>query len=245
MRNLLIFMFLVAVFVLGNRSCNGLHFGFGGVSGKGPVQTETRTVRDFHAIDLDISGDVEVTIGENYAVEVSAQQNLLPLLKTELKDGALRIFCDDNINTSEGIKIRVTAPAFDKLSVGGSGTVRVLNALNTEKMDMSIGGSGDIYAPQSDFGSLSISIDGSGTVELGGKANKMKADISGSGDVKAKNLTVNALKVNISGSGTVTADVTTDLNATIAGSGDVFYSGTPSVESNVSGSGSVKKIQVQ
>jgi len=246
MRNLLIFMFLVAVFVLGKRSCDGNHFSFGGgVKGNGPVQTETRSVRDFHAIDLDIAGDVEVTIGENYSVEVSAQQNLLPLLKTELVDGALRISCDDNIKTSEGIKVKVTAPAFDKFSVGGSGTVRVMHAFNVEKMEMNIGGSGEIYAPQSEFGSLSISIGGSGTVELGGKANNMKADVSGSGDVKAKNMTINSLKVNIAGSGSVTADVTTDLDANIAGSGDVFYSGTPSVESSVSGSGSVKKIQVQ
>ncbi|MBC7774174.1 MAG: DUF2807 domain-containing protein, partial [Phycisphaerae bacterium] len=230
MRNLLIFMLLVAVFVLGKRSCHSNHFSFGGgVSGKGPVQTETRTASEFHAIDFDISGDVEVTVGENYSVEVAAQQNLLPLLKTEVKDGTLRIYSDENFNTSEEIKIRVTAPAFDQFSVSGSGTLRVLNALRAEKMEMNVAGSGDIFCPQSDFGSLSTSIAGSGSIELGGKANDMKSDIAGSGDVKAKGLTANSLKVSISGSGTVTADVTTDLRADISGSGDVFYSGTPSV----------------
>ncbi len=60
MRNLLIFMLLVAVFVLGNRSCNFGNFSFGGVSGEGPVQTETRTANDFHAIDFNISGSGDV-----------------------------------------------------------------------------------------------------------------------------------------------------------------------------------------
>lgn len=244
MRNLLIFMVLVAVFVLGNRACNGFHFNFGGKSGSGPVQNEGRTVRDFHAIDLQISGDVEVTVGETFSVEVSAQQNLLPILQTTVDDGTLRIFSDENFNTSEPIKIRVTAPSLDALAIGGSGTLRVLNALQNEKMDISVGGSGDVYCPQSDFGSLSTSISGSGTIQLGGKARDMRSDISGSGDVKAKGLTTNTLKVSISGSGTVSADVTTELRADISGSGDVFYSGSPATNTSVSGSGTVKKVDV-
>jgi hypothetical protein len=243
MRNLLIFMLLVAVFVFGKRSCHGSFLNFGGVSGSGPVQTETRSANGFNAIELEIAGDVEVTVGENYSVEVSAQQNLLPLLKTVVENGALRIYSDDNINSSEGIKIKVTAPAFDRFEVGGSGTLRVVTAIRAEKMEMSIAGSGDIFSLISDFGALSTSIAGSGTISLGGKADDMSADISGSGDVKAKNLSANSLKVSISGSGTVTSDVTTNLNASISGSGDVFYSGTPSVETSVSGSGTVKKIE--
>ncbi|MBK6994292.1 MAG: DUF2807 domain-containing protein [Lewinellaceae bacterium] len=246
MRNLLIFMFLVAVFVLGSRSCNFGNVSFGdGIKGEGPVQTETRTATDFHAIELNISGNVDVTIGENYSVEVSAQQNLLPLLKTEVKDGTLRIFCNENMNSSEDIKIRVTAPAFDQFSLAGSGEIRVPNALRAEKMELNISGSGDVFCPQSDFGVLNISIVGSGDIELGGKANDMKADISGSGEIRAKGLTTNTLKVNITGSGTVTADVSMDLVANISGSGDVFYSGSPKVESNVIGSGSVEKLEAQ
>ncbi|MFN0212833.1 MAG: head GIN domain-containing protein [Saprospiraceae bacterium] len=245
MRNLLIFMLLVAVFVLGKRSCNGTHFSFGGVSGKGPIQTETRNVQGFHGIDLGIAGNVEVTVGENYSVEISAQQNLLPLLKTELREGALHIFSEENLNSSEGIVIRVTAPSFDEFSVSGSGTIRVNSAVRSEKMAMNVAGSGEIYCAQSDFGSLSTNIGGSGTIELGGEANDMESDIAGSGDIKAKSLTVNTLKVSISGSGTVTADVISNLDASISGSGDVFYSGSPAVETSISGSGKVKKIAVQ
>ncbi len=245
MRNLLIFMVLVAVFVLGKRSCHGNFFHFGGISGKGPTQTETRNTAVFHAIELELAGDVEVTVGENLSVEVYAEQNLLPHLKTEVENGVLRIYSEENLNSSEGIKIKVTAPAFDRFEVVGSGVIRVVNMIRAEKMEMSIGGSGDIFALQSEFGSVSTSIGGSGTVELGGKANDMNSDIAGSGDIKAKNLSTNTLKVSISGSGSVTADVISALNVSISGSGDVFYSGSPSVETSVSGSGTVKKLEVQ
>ena len=108
MRNLLIFMLLVAVFVLGKRSCNFNAFSFGGIHGKGPQTTETRSLSGFHAIKLQISGDVEVTVGDHFSVEVQAQENILPLLKTEVKDGALCIFTDENYSSSEALKIRVT-----------------------------------------------------------------------------------------------------------------------------------------
>lgn len=245
MRNLLIFMFLVAVFVLGNRSCNGFHFGFGGITGTGSVQKEIRTANNFHALDLQISGDVEVTIGESYSVEIFAQSNLLPVLKTAVEGGTLRIYSTENFNTSEGVKIKVTAPAFDQFSLDGSGTIRVLNELKADIMTLSLGGSGEIICSQGDFNALNTSIDGSGTIELGGKANDMKCDISGSGDVSAKKMTTNTLIISISGSGTVTADVIKHLNASISGSGEVFYTGSPSVETSVSGSGSVKRAEIQ
>lgn len=245
MRNLLIFMVLVGVFVLGNRACNGSFLNFGGITGSGPIQTETRSVSDFKSIDLEISGDVEVTVGESYSVEVSAHQNLLPVIKTTVENGKLLIFADQNIYNSSDIKVKVTAPAFDGFSVSGSGTIRVVNALQGDKMDMRVGGAGDIVCLQGNFNQLNTSIGGSGTIELGGNATTMQSDISGSGDVKAKGLTAQNLEVSISGSGTVTADVETSLKISISGSGDVFYSGSPTVESSVSGSGTVKQISVQ
>lgn len=245
MRNLLIFMVLVGVFVLGNRACNGSFLSFGGITGSGPIQTETRSVSDFKSIDLEISGIVEVTVGETYSVEVSANQNLLPVIKTTVENGKLLISTDQNIFNSKDIKVKITAPAFEGFSVSGSGTIRILNALQSDKMDMSVGGAGDIACLQGTFNQLNTSIGGSGTIELGGSATNMQSDISGSGDVKAKGLTAQNLEISISGSGTVTADVEAKLIVSVSGSGDVFYTGSPTVESSVSGSGTVKQISVQ
>jgi len=65
MRNLIIFMLLVGVFVLVKRSC---HFSFLGVRGEGPLKTETRSLSGFHAVALDLSGDVEISVSDTYLV---------------------------------------------------------------------------------------------------------------------------------------------------------------------------------
>ncbi|MBN8676999.1 MAG: DUF2807 domain-containing protein [Chitinophagales bacterium] len=245
MRNLLIFMFLVGVFVLGSRSCNGFHWGFGGVKGAGPVQTEQRNVSEaIHGIHLDISADVELVVGGGGTMEISAQQNLLPLIKTTEESGILRIYSDDNYNSSEPIKLRIPLAALDEISVGGSGTVNVA-PFSSDKLQISIGGSGEVQCTQATLNRLKSSISGSGTLVLSGKCNDWSADISGSGEIKAKSFTTNTLDASISGSGAITADVTTDLKANVSGSGDVYYSGSPTVNSSVSGSGKVEKLAAQ
>jgi hypothetical protein len=239
MRYLIIFMLLVGVFMFGKRS---FHCSFMGVQGSGPVKTEARDVRDFHGVDLDISGDVEVRIADNYSVEVQAQESLLPILKTEVENGRLRIYFSENVSSSDNIKVVVSAPAFDALSVGGSGNLVVTTPIQSDKMDVSIAGSGDLEMKQASLGSLECNISGSGGMEIGGNANATHAGISGSGEIDAKQLTTNELRAEIAGSGSISAHVVQVLKADIAGSGDIYYSGEPSVQSNVSGSGSVQKL---
>lgn len=244
MRYLLIFMLLVGLFMFGSRIFHFNNFGFG-LKGEGPVKTENRSASDFHAIETSIAGDVEVSVADNYSVEVQAQENLLPILKTEVEDGTLKIYFSESVSHHENLKIRVSAPAFDRFSLGGSGTIRVLTPLRADNMKMEIAGSGDIFLLQGEFGGINTSIAGSGSMELGGKANSLHSEIAGSGDIKARQLTTNELDVQISGSGSVTCDVVQNLKAAISGSGDVYYSGQPVVDANVSGSGSVKKLNEQ
>lgn len=244
MRYLLIFMVLFGLFMFGARNFHFDSFGFG-VKGEGPVKTETRAASDFHAIESSIAGDVEVSVSDNYFVEVQAQESLLPILKTEVEDGTLKIYFSESVSYSGELKIRVSAPAFDQFSLGGSGIIKSSGPIRAEKMKMEVAGSGDIVVKEAEFGSATASIAGSGSIELGGKSGALHTEIAGSGDVDAKQMTVNDLDVAISGSGSVTCDVAQNLKASIAGSGDVFYSGQPAVETNVSGSGTVKKIGAQ
>ncbi len=242
MRYLILFMVLIGIFVVGNRSCGNFHFGFGGVSGKGPVEKETRSVDDFHAVDIEIPADVEVRVSDQYSVEVQAQENLLPLLKAEVDNGKLRVYFNENVSNTKDLKVWVSAPSFDKLTLSGSGNMKVVSALSGEHLDLSIGGSGDIDAPQVDFGRMKCSIAGSGNINVGGKAGDVGFEIAGSGDISAKDLIADTGKASIAGSGSVTCHVDRSLKAEIAGSGDVFYTGSPSVDSDVAGSGKVKKM---
>ncbi len=246
MRYLLIFMLLVAIFVLGSRSCDndGWSFNLGnGVQGKGAAKTETRTARDFHAVEAKIPGNIEVRVADNYAVEVQAQENLLPLLVTEVINGSLHIYFKENVSNADDLLVRISGPSFDELSVSGSGEMDVLSPLSGNELLLAIGGSGSIRLPEANMQILNCSIAGSGDVEVGGKSKEAFYEISGSGDIMAKKLIAETGKANIAGSGSITCNMTEWLKANIAGSGDIYYAGAGSVETSVAGSGTVKKVE--
>ncbi len=240
MRYLLFFMFLVGLFVIGRKSFNFVNFG-GGVSAKGPVRTETRNVSGFKGVDLAVPANVDVRVSDQYSVEVDVADNLHSILKTELKGETLNIYFSENVNNCGEIKIRVSGPNFDHFSIAGSGSFHVNTPIQSEKMDLNIAGSGDMFIEQSTLGSVKCNIAGSGNIKLGGSADNIETDIAGSGDIMAKNMTINDLDVSISGSGSVHANVVKSLKAGISGSGDVFYTGNPTVDADVSGSGKVKR----
>lgn len=244
MRYLIFFMVLVGIFVLGGRSCFHGNFNFGGgIRGEGPVKTETRDLRDFHGVESAVPAKVEIRVADQYQVEIQGQENILAALKTEVRDGKLHVYFEENVSQTDDLVLRIAAPAFDDLSLAGSGNMNVLTPLHSERLELSIGGSGEIQLPQADVGNMSCTIAGSGNIEVGGKAGDVHFEIAGSGDVAAKDLLANTGKADIAGSGSVTCNVAQTLKASIAGSGDVFYLGTPSVDAEVSGSGKVKKLE--
>ncbi len=118
MRYLIIFMLLVGIFMFGKRV---FHCSFMGTQGDGPVKTETRSVSGFQGVELNLAGDVEVRVADTYSVEIQAQENLLPLLKTEVEGGRLMIYFSENVSHSEGVKVVVSGPSFNNFSLGGSG----------------------------------------------------------------------------------------------------------------------------
>jgi hypothetical protein len=242
MRNLLLFMFLVGIFVVwrGKNGCN-VHFG-PGISGTGNVRTETRNVGQFHGVDMSASAEVEVIVADQFNVEVSGYENILPILKTEVKNGILHIFFDANVNNTGDLKIKVSAPNYDHFGVAGSGNVRVTTALKAEKLTLAIAGSGNLYLPQAELGSVECDVAGSGGIQLGGSANDVEADVVGSGNLDAQSMSIRHLDADVAGSGSVTANVTERLDANITGSGDIRYSGDPQVNSSTAGSGEIRRL---
>lgn len=247
MRYLILFMFLVGIFIFGGRFCgtsgDGWHFGFDSIRGEGPVKTENRTVDNFHAVEAMIPGTVEVSVSDRCSVEVQAQENLLPVLKTEVTDGKLKIWFDKSVSEVKDLVIRVSAPSYDELALAGSGAMKVNSPLSGENLSVSISGSGELNLPQADVQKISCSIAGSGDMRIGGATKEASYQISGSGDIEAKELVAETGEAEIAGSGTVNCHVTQTLKASIAGSGDVFYKGSPGVDTDIAGSGKVKKVE--
>jgi len=190
-------------------------------SGSGTVKTETRTVGAFTGIDIAVPGKVVIERTGAAGLSVTADDNLLPLFTSEVKDGTLYLA------VAKDKSFQGRLPVY-QIGVAALGDVRVR-------------GSGDVTATQLDGAALSVISSGSSEVRLAGRADSLTLSVAGSGGVDASQLLANQAKVVVSGSGNATVNASDSLDAQVSGSGEVRYLGSPKLTKDIKGSGSVKQ----
>src|SRR5206468_757861 len=150
MKKIGIIVFLVCI-VMGLAFANFFSFGrlggkffnvsmdFGGIAGSGNVTSESRDVTGFESVDVSGVFQVEIVAGKEYSVEVQADDNLLPLVKTDVSGGVLRIKLDKKVSTKNELIVRVTAPDIKKIEASGAAKV---SASGIKNNSLSINSSG-------------------------------------------------------------------------------------------------------
>lgn len=195
--------------------------GFGsGERGSGVAKTEVREVAPFTEVALAGSLRAEITAAGAQRVELSGDDNLVPLMATEVADQRLRIAPKRSIQPKLEMVARVTAPKLTALSTSGATDVE-LRDLDADAFDLVTAGASSITAT--------------------GTAHALTIHISGSGSIDAHDLKAQQVTVDVSGSGDVEVYATDVLDVRISGSGSVRYHGNPrDVRKSISGSGSVE-----
>lgn len=197
----------------------------------GPEVTRTLEWTGGNTLTIDMSADVTYVQGDKPGVEVRGPKAAVDRLRladgrltlTDRDDYAERVFIRwgrDGIHgwsESERLKIVVTAPSVDSFRLARSG-------------DLTIEG---YDRPQ-----IAIQLDGSGDIEVNGKAAKLELRINGSGDADLEGLEVADADLDIAGSGDTSVGPTGQVKVDMSGSGDVRLTRrAANVEQNISGSG--------
>jgi hypothetical protein len=217
---------LVAGLVLANMFSFGrfqerfFHVSFGsGVAGSGNIVTDKRGLSGFTGIDVGGIFKVEATAQKDFGVEVEIDDNLLPMVKTEVRGGILHIELDGRIKTHGPILVRVSAPDIESIEASGASNIAVTNLNNN---------------------SLNIGSSGASKVSVSGQTAKLTVDVSGASNINASEL--RAVDANIDASGASRVDVfaTGDLYTDASGASRITYTGTPkTVDRKTSGASSV------
>lgn len=216
-------VFIAALFVglTSALNCSVGSFNLGGESGSGNVQSEKRDVSGFKAIDAGGAIRLDVIVGQDFTVEVEADDNLLSRIKTEVSGSKLKIYTEDRISTKNEMRVRVSMPELTAMDLSGAshGTVSGVNS-----------------------DSLELDASGASKIIIDGKARTLRAEASGASTLNAENLSVEDADVEASGASNITVNASNDLKADASGASSVVYTGEPkNVKGNSSGASSVKR----
>jgi hypothetical protein len=238
MKQLIIALFATLLF----SSCQ--LFGFRHIEGNGVVATQTRNVSKANRLKMAGSFDVEITQGPTVSVQIEGDDNILPYIIVEEREGFLVIKSKEYISysASNDIKVFITTPNLEEVILAGSGNIIGKSKFSgSDKLILKIAGSGDMKM-EVNTPNVHSEIAGSGSITLNGETKDESVKIAGVGDYNADGLKAENAKVSIAGSGDVKVFAAEDLDVNIAGAGTVYYKGSPKVKQHVAGSGEVKKI---
>ena len=114
------------------------------VEGNGNVITETRSFSDFEKVYNEGNFDVYIIQDGLFEVEIEAESNLIPLIRTKIEGSALVIDTQDDLRNNEPMKIYVHMDEVRALRMSGSGMIEA-EELTTGDLDLEISGSGELY----------------------------------------------------------------------------------------------------
>src|SRR6516225_3303443 len=89
------------------------------IKGDGNIKTEHRTIAEANAIDAAGAFEILWSSGAPSLV-ITTDQNILEHIHTEMKGQTLKIFTDESLSPTKGVKVVVTTGALDRLDLTGA-----------------------------------------------------------------------------------------------------------------------------
>ena len=217
------------------------------ITGNGNMKKENREVSGYNGISLAGNMNLDIDYGKSSTITIEADENLLPYIETEVKEGILIIKAKDNANLkSKGILIiHASLTQLTDLKLSGSGNIKGKGAFSNEgKTNISLSGSGNINLAAKSFGETSVNISGSGNITLeDGNTETLEAKISGSGNIDCSSFVCNNAIAKISGSGNIKVNANKSIDGAVSGSGNVYYKGNATnLNMKSHGSGKIRKM---
>ena len=207
---------LSLVSIMAFSSCNWHR-----IHGNGTIKSESRDVPAFEAITCDGGYEGQIDCQAKQSLTIETDENLLPLVKTEVHNKTLHIYTKGFLLPSNRIRIAASVPNINGFTSNGS-TEGDINNINNDDLD--------------------ISINGSGKLHLNGKSGNVDFHTSGSSKIDAGSLISENSHIQINGSGNIQVFATNSINVQINGSGTVKYKGdAKSVNQQINGSGRIIK----
>ncbi len=223
-------------------SCNfDMNFGVG-VSGNGNVRIQDRALNEsFNAIEASHGLDVFLTQGNDEGIVVEADENLLQLIKTEVKNNVLHIYAEKNIGQATSKKIMVNFKGISKVSSSSGSDVVATNTITSDYLELNTSSGSDMKLTINTQ-NLNCNASSGSDLLLSGKTDKLTANASSGSDIRAADLIAQASHVSANSGADITVNTSKKLVANANSGGDIRYYGNPEiVNKNDSPSGSIRK----
>lgn len=211
------------------------------------ANAELRNTGNFHSIVVSQAIDLIVSQGNEDAVVVSAAETTYrDRIKTEVRDGVLRIYFEGaarfNLNKKNpALKAYVSVRQLRSLDVNGACNVKVNGVLRSDSLFINLTGASH-FKGEVIVSSLKVRQSGASNSVFKGRVTNLDVVVTGASDFNGFELHSDKGIANASGASDIKVTVNEDLKVNSSGASDVQYKGSAVLsESRTSGAGSIRK----
>lgn len=190
------------------------------VRGSGNRQKQVRTVEPFTSISTEGAFEIEVVSQKPLSIEIEGDDNILPLISTDVSRNVLHIKNVSSYSVSKPVVLRISVPNLESISADGAGSFEI-EGLKNDKFEIDVNGAPDI--------------------KVSGETELVDIKTNGAGKIDTQRLKAARAVVDSNGVSKVAVHATDQLDVTVSGPSHVTYDGDPVVNKNVNGPGSVTK----
>jgi hypothetical protein len=207
----------------GNTLTSSTTFMEGMIVGSGVVATEPRGVSEFGA--LTVNGPLRVVLeqGGGLSLEITADDNVLPYVRSEVRGGRLFLGFAPNPGLARihPVVCRLTARELRDVEASGAAQLE-MSGIAGER--------------------LGVELSGAAIASASGAVGELRLDVSGASRWSAGELVSQAASADVSGASYALVRASDSLVATVSGASVLEYLGDPLVQPAVSGVSVLRRV---
>ena len=169
---------------------------------EGIDHTEVREVGHFRAVASSLPANVYYVQADKQEVRVETTEELASKVQTTVEDGILSLKLEPGRYPKLILRVVVSSPDIEKLSVSGSGNLFQEGPLHASgALALKVSGSGDMVTGEIDSQDFTAQCSGSGSIRVGALAcDDFGGKISGSGTITMGRISCDDFEMGVSGS---------------------------------------------
>lgn len=234
----------VGLILLGILMAGVVSAGVKKIKGTGYLVVHDRQAEQpFTRVSVQQSITLYISQGKTEGITVEADDNIIPYIKTEIKDGQLNVFLDPEVIVRgyTAMNVSVSMPVITDINVAAAGRLEGSSLFTVNKLEIVASGAGNVKL-EVKGSEVDVEASGAARLEFKGEVEHVDLEMSSASTLKAWELRVKDCDAEISGAAKAEVSISGRLEAEISSAGILIYDGNPQItKQNVTGRGALVK----
>ncbi|GEM_PF-2204775 len=208
------------------------------VSGSGDIVSEMRDLKGFDKIEAGGAVNLNISFGDQWHVEVEADDNVIEYIDTRVREQTLEIETTRTIRRSK-VDVHVTLPELRKLNASGAVNVSFNDPVEQNFISVKASGASNIKLTVN-VEALEVHASAASDITVEGTAYYAEVTASGASNIRGAGFECVEADVRLSGASDMRAAITDKVTGSLSGASDLRIAGDPVVEVSTSGASNVR-----